>query len=115
MINNYGTPYSESLHLVERYRLIDGTRAKTAAEKSERDSGRVEEWMGGATIDTAYPKGLQIEFTVEDPNVFTRPWSGMVTYRRAVGDWEERVCADNPHDYNSGTDVPVPRADKPDF
>src|SRR5882672_1553765 len=34
MIDNYGTPYSESLHLVERYRLIDGGDAKAAAEKS---------------------------------------------------------------------------------
>jgi len=115
MIDNYGTPYSESLHLVERIRLIDGGAAKAATEKSERDSGRVEVWMGGATIDPDYEKGLEIRFTVEDPKIFTMPWSGAVTYRRAVGEWEERVCADNPHDYNSGTDVPVPRAEKPDF
>ena len=115
MIDNYGTPYSESLHLVERIRLINGATAKVAAEKSERDSGRVEVWMGGATIDTNYDKGLEIRFTVDDPKIFTTPWSGAVTYRRALGEWEERVCADNPHDYNSGTDVPVPRADKPDF
>ncbi len=115
MIDNYGTPYSESLHLVERYRLIDGGDAKAAAEKSEQESGRVEVWMGGATIDNRYSKGLQIQFTVEDDKVFTSAWSGTVTYRRAEGDWEERVCADNPHDYNSGTDVPVPHADRPDF
>jgi len=115
MIDNYGTPYSEALHLVERYHLIDGAAAKAAAEKSERESGRVEVWMGGATINTGYAKGLQVQFTVEDANVFTSTWSGTVTYRRAEGDWEERVCADNPHDYNSGTDVPVPYADQPDF
>ena len=115
MIDNYGTPYSEGLHLVERIRLIDRATAKAAAEKSERDSGRVEVWMGGATVDPDYARGLEIRFRVEDPKIFTMPWSGAVTYRRALGEWEERVCADNPHDYNSGTDVPVPRADKPDF
>jgi len=115
MIDNYGTPYSEGLHLVERIRLIDRATAKVAAEKSERDSGRVEVWMGGATVDPDYARGLEIRFRVEDPKIFTMPWSGAVTYRRALGEWEERVCADNPHDYNSGTDVPVPRADKPDF
>jgi hypothetical protein len=39
----------------------------------------------------------------------------VVTYRPALGVVEERVCAESVFDYNSGTDVPVPRADKPDF
>jgi len=41
-IDNYGTPYSAALHLVERIRLIDGNTANAAAEQAERDSGRVD-------------------------------------------------------------------------
>ncbi len=116
MIDNYGTPFSEHLHLIERIRLIDGAAATRAAEQAERDSGRVDVEMGGASIDPAYKgPGLQISFTVDDPEVFTRPWSAQVTYRRSAGAWEERVCADNPHNYTTGADVPVPQAAKPDF
>jgi hypothetical protein len=116
MIDNYGTPFSKQLHLVERIRLIDGQSADRAAEQAERDSGRVEVEMGGASIDPAYRgPGLQIAFTVDDPAVFTTPWSAQVTYRRSAGPWEERVCADNPHNYTTGSDVPVPQAATPDF
>jgi hypothetical protein len=116
MTDNYNSPQSPALHVVERFRLIDGEAAKRAAEQSERDSGRVEEGRGGLSIDTAFKgKGLQVHITVEDPNVFTMPWAAEVTYRRVKDAWEERVCADNPHDYSTGTDTPVPKADKPDF
>lgn len=116
MIDNYGTPFSKQLHLVERIRLVDGQSADRAAEQAERDSGRVEVEMGGASIDPAYRgPGLQIAFTVDDPVVFTAPWSAQVTYRRSAGPWEERVCADNPHNYTTGADVPVPQAATPDF
>ncbi|HXJ02227.1 MAG TPA: hypothetical protein VNH44_13475 [Micropepsaceae bacterium] len=116
MTDNYNSPQSEALHVVERFRLIDGGAAKKAAEQSERDSGRVEAERGGLTIDPDYKgRGLQVHITVEDPNVFTMPWSAQVTYRRVKDEWEERVCADNPHDYSSGTDTPVPQADRPDF
>ncbi|MGH6683350.1 MAG: hypothetical protein ACRECA_05405, partial [Pseudolabrys sp.] len=116
MIDNYGTPFSAQLHLVERIRLIDGAAATRAAEQAERDSGRVDVEMGGASIDPGYKgRGLQIYFTVDDPDVFTKPWSAQVTYRRSAGAWEERVCADNPHNYTTGADVPVPHATKPDF
>ncbi len=116
MIDNYGTPFSERLHLVERIRLINGQVANRAAEQAERDSGRVEVEMGGASIDPGYQgPGLQIVFSVDDPAVFTTPWSAQVTYRRSAGPWEERVCADNPHNYSTGADVPVPQAATPDF
>ena len=72
--------------------------------------------MGGASVDEAYAgPGLQVVFTVDDAAVFTMPWSASATYRRALGGWEERVCADNPHNYISGKDADVPRTDSPDF
>ena len=116
MIDNYATPYTDDLHLIERIRLIDGEAARRAAERSEKNSGRVEVDMGGATIDPGYKgKGLQIEIKVEDPAVFNMPWSAVVTYQRSAGPWEERVCADNRHNYLSGKDIPVPQAAQPDF
>jgi hypothetical protein len=115
MIDNYGTPYSSALHLIERIRLIPAGAAKTAAAKAERDSGRVDVEMGGATVDDGYPYGLQIGFTVEDKGTFTRRWSGAVTYLRSAGPWEERVCADSRHNYITGEDFPLPHADSADF
>jgi hypothetical protein len=116
MVDNYGTPQTPSLHVVERIRLIDRDAADKAASETERLSGRVEVEMGGATVDETYRgKGLQVVFTVDDPAVFTMPWSAAVTYRRAAGGWEERICADNPHNLITGIDADVPRADGPDF
>jgi hypothetical protein len=115
MIDNYGTPYSEALHVVERIRLVDAETAKKGAERSEALNGRVEVIAGGASIDPEARKGLRIEFTVEDSQYFTTPWSAAVTFRPALGVVEERVCAETTFDYNSNTEVPVPRADKPDF
>jgi hypothetical protein len=65
-------------------------------------------------------KGLQLEFTVEDPGVFNMPWSATITYGRSASPWEERVCAENvQHDYQqnqfSDKDAHLPTADKSDF
>jgi hypothetical protein len=67
-------------------------------------------------IDPEYRgKALQIEFTVEDPNVFTMPWSAASTYRKAAIPLEERVCAENLHVYYAPNDTRAPTAVKPDF
>ena len=115
MIDNYGTPFSAAVHIVERISLIDAATARRDYLKAQSDSGRVSEDMGGATVDEAYPKGLQIFFRVEDPANFTMPWSGQVTYLRSAGAWEERVCADMRHNFLTGEDFDLPRADKADF
>jgi hypothetical protein len=47
---------------------------------------------------------------------FTMPWSASKTYRRPLlMEWQEVVCAENPHEYYAGKDTEVPRTDKPDF
>jgi hypothetical protein len=116
MIDRFGTPYSETLHLVERFRLVDREAANAAMERNERLNGRIGPDGGGGRVDpNDTGKGLQIEFTVEDPNVFTAPWSAVVTYRRNVEPWEERVCADNLRNYGVAQDPKVPVAEKPDF
>jgi hypothetical protein len=114
MVDWYGTPHTEALHVVERYQLIDGEAAKQAAEKGERENGRI--LQNNPVVDPDYRgKGLQVRLTVDDPGVFTTPWSALVTYRRAIGEFPELVCAENTHEYYAGKDTDVPRADKPDF
>ena len=49
----------------------------------------------GVKPDTGL-KGLRLEVTMEDPNVFIGPLTARVTYRRLMTDWQEQVCADNP-------------------
>jgi hypothetical protein len=116
MVDVYGTPYSEALHVVERYRLIDYEAAKEAQERSEKENAVVPTNDSGLSFDPNYKgKGLQLQFTVEDGGVFTMPWSATVTYRRGIGQWPEYVCSENTHVYYDGKDAAVPRADKPDF
>jgi len=119
MVDSYGTPHSDALHVVERYRLIDYADAEAAAVRSERENRRLlaNNVLGnGVGIDLNYKgKALQVQFTVEDENIFTMPWSAVTTYWRGVGDWVERVCAENTSEYYAGQSAAVPRAEKPDF
>ena len=115
MIDWYGTPYSEALHVVERYRLIDHGAAKDAIERHERKSVLLPPGETGIEPDLAYAgKGLQIELTVEDQSVFSKPWSAVVTYRRAANGWMEDICAENLRE-SVGPERKVPAAEAPDF
>jgi hypothetical protein len=64
-IDNYRTPHSEKLHVVERYELIDGG------------------------------KTLQVTFRVEDPDTFYQPWSAIGKLRRVQMPMHEEACAEN--------------------
>jgi len=115
MIDWYGTPYSEALHVVERYHLIDYEVAKVAIERHERKSALIPAGETGIEPDLPYRgKGLQIEITVEDQGVFTKPWSALVTYRRAANAWMEEICAENLRE-SVGPERNVPTARVPDF
>lgn len=115
MIDWYGTPYSEALHVVERYRLIDHDVAKAVIERHENKSVFLPPGETGIEPDLAYMgKGLQIEITVEDEGAFTMPWSALVTYRRAANPWMEEICAENLRE-SVGPARKVPTAEVPDF
>jgi hypothetical protein len=115
-IDQYGTPYSQALHVVERYRLIDYQAAKEAWERGGKENSRGGAIGEGWAADANYKgKGLQLQFTVEDKEVFTTAWSATKTYRHVFRDWPENVCAENPHKYSTEKDAAVPTADKPDF
>jgi hypothetical protein len=85
-IDNYLTPHTEQLHVVERFRLSpDGNT-------------------------------LELTITVEDPGAFTTPWSARQTYRREPQPkMEEAICAENNVDMFNHGYVPPPEAKGPDF
>jgi hypothetical protein len=120
MIDRYGTPFSPALHVIERYRLIDGALARDLQLKHEHNyfphgsPFRNPYGMGDIDPDTMKP-GMQVEVTVDDPVMFATPWSGLVTYRPVLGDWPEAICAENTQGSGSSWVVLVPQADKPDF
>jgi hypothetical protein len=100
------------LHIVERYRMLDYDAARDGLDRAAKENALPQP----ATIDLEYKgKHLQLTFTVEDPTVFTTPWSATVTYGRPVGEWLENVCAENPNKYGTERDAQVPTAAKPDF
>ena len=100
-VDNYRTPHSDRLHVIERYRMIDGG------------------------------KKLEVRVHVEDPGAFTTPWNAVQRFDRFEGSREsdgkmvENPCAESaslPHfDWgNYGLShvadlVPVPKDDTPDF
>jgi hypothetical protein len=85
-VDNYQTPHTEALHVVERYHLIDG----------------------GNT--------LEVNVRVEDPSAFATPWNAIQRYRKVDrGPLAEMVCAENNDDHFHHNLEPMPEADKPDF
>ena len=111
MIDLFGTPFTEKLHVVERYRLLDYEDAKEGIERDAKENLRPP-----VDIDRNYRgKYLQVHFTVEDDGVFTTPWTATITYGRGSGQWQEIVCAENRHEYYNNKDSDVPTANKPDF
>jgi hypothetical protein len=116
MVDRYGSPVTESLHVVELYRLIDGAEAKAAQDRYEKIDGRLNAAPRPLDPDVT-KKGLQVYVTVEDPNVFTTPWSGYITYRRMSPSqsWLEQVCAENTNEYYKDRWIGLPKADRPDF
>lgn len=91
--DRFGTPKTEAMHIVERYRISD-------------DGQR-----------------LDVELSVEDPNVFTDAWAAKFSYTRMPeeeGDgpqepiFPEYICPDNNRDAAGGT-YPIPMETASDF
>jgi hypothetical protein len=116
MVDMYGTPYTQALHVVERYRLLDYEAAREGLERAAKENFRVPPDAIYFDCDPNYRgKHLQLQFTVEDDGVFTTPWSATITYGHSTDDWPEMVCAENTRSSYAGQDTAVPTADKPDF
>jgi hypothetical protein len=65
VVDVYRTPHTEKLHVVERWRMIDGGQ------------------------------GMQAIFTVDDPDAFYEPWTAMRRYRRVQQRFYEKICPEN--------------------
>jgi len=64
-VDNFGTPHSEKLHVVERIKLVDGGKA------------------------------MQVDITFDDPDAFNAPWSVTQRYDRIRQPMAEEICAEN--------------------
>jgi hypothetical protein len=85
-IDNYRTPHTERLHVVERFKLIEDG------------------------------KTLQVSIEVDDPGAFTVPWRAIQRFMRYDdGPMRINACAENNTDFFHYEVVPIPQADKPDF
>jgi hypothetical protein len=85
-IDNYRTPHTDQLHVIERWKL--------AAD--------------GKTVD--------VSVFVEDAGAFTTPWTAVQRWRRVENAPISTVaCNENNGDFFSQGLVPVPEATRPDF
>lgn len=111
MIDLFGTPYTEKLHVVERHRLVDQDVAQEAMQR-----GAKENWRPGGPYNPNYmDKYLQVHFTIDDPGAFTTPWTATMIYLRDRNEWPEVVCAENRFGFHHGQDADIPTATKADF
>jgi hypothetical protein len=84
-VDNYRTPHTDKIHVVERFRLIEGG------------------------------KTLQDTITVEDAGTFTKTWSAVQRWRHTDREMEESICAENNDNFFNYDVMPIPQATKPDF
>ena len=84
-IDNYRTPHSEKLHVVERYKVVaNGDRLEAAIK-------------------------------IEDPDAFNEPLYMLKRWRKAGNPFIETVCSENNADFFYQNLVPIPQAATPDF
>jgi hypothetical protein len=111
MIDLFGTPYTEKLHVVERYRLVDYETAKGDMQRATKEN-----WRPAGAYNADYKdKYLQIHFTIEDEGTFTTPWTASMIYLRDRGEWPEVVCAESRLGFHNDSGAEFPQASKPDF
>lgn len=103
-IDEFMTPHTDRLHVIERYHLTDG--------------GKI----------------LEVNIHVDDPGAFTMPWDAIqrfrqyeaITAKKSVGSLAllatpedgpliEAVCAENPNSLMGLSDLAVPQTTVPDF
>ncbi len=120
-VDRFGTPESDMMHTIERYRLIDGARAYAQQHGYEMSEGTVGGGgRNGGGRNAGYNpdrtlKGLELDVTMEDPKVFRQPLTARVTYRRVITEWSEGVCADNPMEHYKDEWIGLPKAGRADF
>jgi len=85
-VDNYRTPHTDQLHVVERWKLA------------------------------ADAQSVDVTIFVEDPGTFTTPWTAVQRWRRVENaPMSMATCNENNGDFFEHGLVPLPQADKPDF
>lgn len=84
-VDNYRTPHTDQIHVVERFKLIEG--------------GNI----------------LQATVTVEDPGAFNMAWTGVQRWKRISRPLEEYLCEESNVGFYGYDVVPIPLAAKSDF
>jgi hypothetical protein len=85
-VDNYRTPHTDQLHVVERWKL---------------------------NVDA---QSVDVTIHVEDPGAFTTPWTAVQRWRRVENaPMSMATCNENNGDFFEHGLVPLPQADKPDF
>jgi hypothetical protein len=64
-VDNFRTPHSEKLHVVERWKTIDEG------------------------------KQIQVHITVDDPDTFNQPWQATKLFQKRQATLQEEACAEN--------------------
>ena len=85
-VDYYRTPHTEQIHVVERFKMIDGG------------------------------KTLHVDVNVEDPGAFTMAWNAIQQWeRRDVGPHVENLCEPANEGFFGYEVAPLPKDDNPDF
>lgn len=84
-IDRFGTPHTEALHVVERYRVAEDR------------------------------KTMRVDFTVEDPGTFNMPWHASVIYVVGSEWDEEDICAENIRGFHGPSEIEIPADSEADF
>jgi hypothetical protein len=84
-LDRYGAPYSEQLHMIERYKLSPDGR------------------------------NMQVDVTYDDPKAYKQSWNAVIRYRKGNALPTEEVCAESAEDPVNGKLNPIPVAAKSDF
>jgi hypothetical protein len=94
LVDRFATPHTEQIHVIERLRVSPDGRT------------------------------LMAEVTVDDPGIYTMPWSAQAPHRASNTEWDEQICAENNRfvgqvtlngEIIDGEDVPMPVDYTPDF
>jgi hypothetical protein len=85
IVDSYRTPHTSQIHVVERFKILDGGKA------------------------------LEVNFTVDDPGAFNMPWSASKRWFRIKATLEEEACAENNANFYQYDVEPMPQANKPEF
>lgn len=105
----FGTPHTNALHIVERYRFLsegEKTVGRGPNPAANNPTLVADEIVRGG-------KTLRLEFTVDDPGAYRKPWSVTLDFLPLKTPIQEYVCTEN---YQEKDLLPlIPRAEVPDF